>query len=101
MILVGEDGNIAIRAEAEYEALITQKLILTPSIALAAYTKDNVEMGIGSGFSNLTLSARLRYEFIREFAPYIGVEWSKNYANTDDITPLDEAYATVGVRFWF
>lgn len=101
VILVGEDGNIGIRAEAEYEALITQKLILTPSIAVDAYSKDNLEMGLGSGLSNLTLGARLRYEFVREAAPYVGVEWSKNFANTDDITPLDEAYATAGVRFWF
>ena len=100
-ILVGEDGNIGFRAEAEYEALFTQKLILTPSIGLAAYSKDNLEMGIGSGLSNLTLGARLRYEFVREFAPYIGVEWSKNFGTTDDITPLNEVYATVGLRFWF
>ena len=100
-ILIGEDGNIGFRAEAEYEALFTQKLILTPSIGVAAYSKDNLEMGIGSGFSNLTLGARLRYEFVREFAPYVGVEWSKNFANTNDFAPLDEVYATAGLRFWF
>ena len=100
-LLVGEDGNIGFRAEAEYEALFTQKLILTPSIALAAYTKDNLEMGIGSGLSNLTLGARLRYEFVREFAPYVGVEWSKNFGTTDEISPLNEVYATLGLRFWF
>jgi len=100
-ILVGEDGNVGFRAEAEYEALFTQKLILTPSIALAAYSKDNLEMGIGSGLSNLTLGARLRYEFVREFAPYVGVEWSKNFGTTDDISSLNEVYATAGLRFWF
>ena len=101
VLLVGEDGNVGFRFEAEYEALLTQKLILTPSIGLSAYTKDNVEMGLGSGLSNLTLGARLRYEFVREFAPYIGVEWSKNYGDTNRYTPLDEAYATAGLRVWF
>lgn len=101
VILVGEDGNIGLRAEAEYEALLTQQLVLSPSAALSAYTKNNTEMGLGSGVSNLTLGARLRYEFIREFAPYIGVEWSKNFGNTDNYTPLDEVYATAGLRFWF
>ncbi len=100
-LLVGDDGNIGVRAEAEYEALLTQKLILTPSVGLSAYSKDNEEMGIGSGFSNLTLGARLRYEIKREFAPYIGVEWSKNFGNTDDFAPLDEVYAVAGVRVWF
>ena len=101
VILVGEDGNIGIRAEAEYEALITQKLILTPSASLSAYTKDSIEMRRGSGLSNLTLGARLRYEFVREFAPYIGVEWTKNFASTNDYSSLDEAYATAGLKFWF
>jgi copper resistance protein B len=31
-LLLGEDGNIGLRAEAEYDALLTQKLILTLSI---------------------------------------------------------------------
>ncbi len=33
-------------------------------------------MGIGSGFSNITMGTRLRYEVTR-IAPYIGVEWNK------------------------
>lgn len=101
VVLVNDDGNIGLRVEAEYEALITQKLILTPSIALTAYTKDNEDIELGSGVSNLTLGARLRYEFIREFAPYIGVEWGKNFGNTSDYAPLDESYVTVGLSFWF
>lgn len=99
-MLFGEDGNIGLKTQAEYDALLTQKLILTPSIQLSAYTKDNEEMGIGSGFSNITLGTRLRYEFTREFAPYIGVEWNKNLGSTHDISSLDEIYAVVGVRFW-
>mgnify|MGYP005996780235 CR=1 FL=1 len=37
-LLIGDDGNIGLRAEAEYDALLTQKLILSPSIALSAYS---------------------------------------------------------------
>jgi len=101
VLLFGEDGNIGLRAEAEYEALLTQKLILTPSVALNAYTKDNDEMGIGSGLSNLTLGVRVRYEIKREFAPYIGVEWNRNLGNTDRLSPLNESYLTAGMRVWF
>ena len=101
VILVGSDGNIGLRIDLEYEALITQKLILTPSFALDAYSKDDSALGIGSGLSNITLGARLRYEIRREFAPYIGAEWSKNFANTAKISPLDSSYIVAGVRFWF
>ncbi len=101
VIMLADDGNIGLRTEAEYEALLTQKLILTPSVTLDAYTKDNYEMGIGSGLSNLTLGARLRYEIKREFAPYIGVEWNKNLGNTDKLNPSNETYMVAGLRVWF
>jgi copper resistance protein B len=100
-LLVDGNGNIGFRAEAEYEALFTQKLILTPSIAISAYTKDDLEMGLGSGLSNLNIGARLRYEFTRKFAPYIGVEWTKNFGKTDELSHVDDTYVVAGLRFWF
>ncbi len=100
-LLFAADGTAGVRTEVEYEALITQQLIVTPSVSISAYTKDIPEMGIGSGMSNMTLGARLRYEIRREFAPYIGVEWSKNFANTNVFSPLNETYAVAGLRVWF
>ena len=101
LLLANEHGNIGLRVDVEYEALLTQKLIFTPSFALDAYTKDDLQMGLGQGLSNITLGARLRYEIRREFAPYIGVEWSKNFSNTEKINPLNSSYAVAGIRFWF
>jgi len=72
-LLVNTNGNIGLRLDAEYEALITQKLILTPSIEADFYTKDDSKMQIGSGLSSVEAGLRLRYEFKREFTPYIGV----------------------------
>ena len=95
------NGNIGLRLETEYEALLTQKLILSPSISADLYSKDNLSMGLGKGLSNITAGARLRYEIQREFAPYVGLEWSKNFGNTADISPLDEGYAVAGLRVWF
>ena len=100
-LLVGEDGNVGLRLAAEYEALITQKLILTPSLESDFYTKDTPKIEIGKGLSNITAGLRLRYEIKREFAPYIGVEWSKNFGNTKAFSPLDEAYMVAGFRVWF
>jgi len=100
-LLVGQGGNVGLRFDAEYQTLFTQKLILTPSIAIDAYSKDDPSMGLGKGLSNITAGMRLRYEIKREFAPYVGVEWSKNFGNTADISPLNESYVVVGVRVWF
>jgi len=100
-LLIGKDENFGVRFDADYEALITQKLILTPSISTELYSKDIPKMELGKGLSNIMLRLRLRYEIIREFAPYIGVEWNKNYGTTDDFNPTDEVYTIVGVSFWF
>ncbi len=100
-LLIGEDGNIGLRVAAEYEALLTQRLILTPAIESELYTKDTQKIDIGKGLSNITAGLRLRYEIKREFAPYIGIEWRKNFGNTDDFAPLNETYVTAGARIWF
>jgi len=100
-LLYDKHNNLGVRTDFEYEALITQRLIVTPSLQVDSYTKDNAALGLGKGLSNITLGARLRYEIRREFAPYIGVEWAKNFGKTNEYTPLNETYATVGVRFWF
>ena len=100
-LMLGEDGNIGLRVGLEYEALLTQRLILTPSLESDFYTKDTPEMAYGKGLSNITAGLRLRYEIKREFAPYLGLEWTKNFGNTADMNPLDETYVTAGLRIWF
>jgi len=100
-LLVNTDGNIALRLDAEYEILITQKLILTPSIETDFYTKDDAKMHIGSGLSSIEAGLRLRYELKREFAPYIGVSLGKTFGKTRDYSPVTETSFLVGVRFWF
>lgn len=100
-LLVNGEGNVGLRLDAEYEALLTQKLILTPSLEADLYTKDDPDMHLGSGLSSIEAGLRLRYEFIREFAPYIGVTWEKTFGNTRDYHPVEESSVTVGVRFWF
>lgn len=100
-LLVNDEGNIGLRLDAEYEALLTQKLILTPSLEADLYTKDDPKILVGSGLSSIEAGLRLRYEFIREFAPYIGVTWEKTFGNTREYDPIDETNFMVGVRFWF
>ena len=99
--MVNDEGNIGLRVDAEYEALLTQRLILSPSVEADFYTKDDVTMQLGSGLSSMEAGLRLRYEVVREFAPYIGVTWDKTFGNTHDYNPIDETNFLVGVRFWF
>jgi copper resistance protein B len=56
--------------------------------------------------SDIELGLRLRYEFAREFAPYVGVNWERKLGATARYARAEgeRASATslvMGVRFWF
>jgi len=105
-LFIGESGNIGLRTKFEYELLLTQKLILGPEFEANIYSKNDHEVGLGSGLSDMSFGLRLRYEIKREFAPYIGVEWAKQFGNTADYT-RDEGQSrsdtkwVMGLRAWF
>ena len=82
---IGESGRTALRFEAEYELLLTQRLILTPDFEINLYGQNDPDVGIGAGLSDIEAGLRLRYEIRREFAPYIGVNWSRLFGNTADL----------------
>ena len=103
---IGESGRTALRVEADYELLLTQKLVLTPDIEANLYGKDDPAIGIGSGLSDLEAGLRLRYEIRREFAPYIGINWTREYGRTADFSraagkSTSDTQFVVGLRAWF
>jgi len=105
-LFVGEEGRSAARLDAEYEYLITQRLILGPEAGISIQGKDDPESGLGAGISNVTLGLRLRYEIRREFAPYLGVHWTGLYGDTADFAraaggDTSEAVGVAGIRAWF
>ena len=105
-LFVGEEGRTALRVQAEHELMFTQRLVLSPEVELNLFGKDDPERGIGSGLSDIEAGLRLRYEFRREFAPYVGVNWTKRFGDTADFA-RDEGESTsdvqfvTGVRAWF
>lgn len=103
---VGENGRTALRLAGSYDLLLTQRLILEPSAEVNVFGKSDAARDIGSGLSSATAGLRLRYEFSRKFAPYIGVEWSGKYGKTANIAVASgershDRQLVAGVRFWF
>ena len=103
---LGEKGHSAFTLEAEYELLLTQKLIVQPRAEITLYGKDDEENELGSGLSSSSIGLRLRYEFTRQFAPYVGVEWKNSYGQTADYARLrgersNQTEFVTGVKFWF
>ncbi|GER21258.1 copper resistance protein B [Variovorax boronicumulans] len=103
---VGSGGTLAARVELRYEVLLTQKWILQPKLEANFYSKNDPQRGIGSGLSDLELGVRLRYEVTRQFAPYLGVTWSRKIGNTATYARqagerVRDTQFVAGVRFWF
>ncbi|PIK76998.1 copper resistance protein B [Pseudomonas sp. 382] len=103
---IGENGQTAARLEGEYDILLTNRLILQPTAEANFYGKNDPERGVGSGLANTEVGLRLRYEIVRQFAPYIGVTWSRSYGKTADFIrdeggDVDEARFVAGIRMWF
>ena len=106
MAYVGEQGQTAARFEAEYELLLTNRLILQPLVEVDFYGKDDPSRGIGSGLSTAEAGLRLRYEFTRKFAPYIGVVHERAFGKTADLRRDENESASdtrvvAGFRIWF
>lgn len=103
---VSNKGDVHFRLEAEHDMRLTQRLILQPSVEIDAAAQDVPELGIGAGFEKVELGARVRYEFAREFAPYVGVHWERKLGETARLARSDgeaasQVSAVVGVRMWF
>lgn len=103
---VGGSGRTALALKAEYDLLLTQRLILTPEIEASVYGKDDKARGIGAGLSDASFSLRLRYEVTREIAPYIGVSFGRKFGKTasyasEEGESRSERAILAGVRIWF
>ena len=103
---VSERGDVSARAELEYELLVTQRWILQPRLATSIALQEVKEQGIGRGLNDLELGVRLRYEFTREFAPYLGASWQNRYGGTaqfarDRSEDVGGWSLVAGIRAWF
>lgn len=103
---VGNGGRTALRIKGSYELLLTQRLFLEPRVEFQIDGKDDPERGIGKGLAEGSAGLRLRYEFSRQFAPYIGVERAGSFGRTADYVRAgggltQQTRWVAGVRFWF
>lgn len=105
-VYLGEGGQTAARLEAEYDILLTNRLILQPTAEVSLHGRNDAARAIGSGLSTVEAGLRLRYEIRREFAPYIGVSWTRHYGNSADFVraageEVETARLVIGLRAWY
>lgn len=101
-LFVGDSGRAALQLTGSYELLLTQRLILQPQAELNAYTRADPTRYTGAGASDLDAGLRLRYEFTRKFAPYVGVSYQRETASGSATAGQRESLwrAVAGVHCW-
>ena len=103
---IGSSGQTSARLEAEYETLLTNRLVLQPLVELNLHGQDDERRGIGSGLSRAEAGVRLRYEVTRQFAPYVGLVREWTFGRTADFRreegeAVNDTRIVVGARIWF
>lgn len=103
---LSDRGDLTARIEAEYDQRITNRLILQPRVEINLAAQDVPSIGIGAGLSSAEAGLRLRYEFIPEFAPYLGVDYERAFGGSADFRraageDVGGLAFVVGLRAWF
>jgi len=103
-LYAGSGGQLMATAEVEYEVLLSNRLILQPMVEATLAARDEPAQRIGRGLNKVEAGLRLRYEFSRRFAPYIGISHERLFGATADHADYSHVRDTrwvAGVRMWF
>lgn len=104
-LFLSEQGEVSTRLETEYD-ILTQRLVFQPNVQFVLAASDDQATGVGAGLGAIETGLRLRYEFTREFAPYIGMQWERKFGKTasfarEDGEDTNDLAGVVGVRLFF
>lgn len=98
-------GHVAGRLTTSYDLRITQRVVAQPEIEMNFYSKPDPQRMLGTGLSDLDAGFRIRYEFSRKFAPYVGFAYTTKFGDTATLSRrAGEAVSAprfvFGVRVW-
>ncbi|MBI5443506.1 MAG: copper resistance protein B [Deltaproteobacteria bacterium] len=105
-LFISEEGDISARITADYDLLLTQRLILQPRIETELALQKVEEFGVGRGIHHVEMGLRLRHELHRKFAPYFGMAWRRDVGGTAALArkegrEVEDLSLAAGVRMWF
>ncbi|MGO0632992.1 copper resistance protein B [Pseudomonas sp. SAR267] len=102
----GERQQSALRLEAAYAILLTNRWILEPNLEANFYGRNDTGHEQGAGLADSEVGLRLRYEISRGFAPYVGVSFERLHGNRadqarEDSEDLGQTRLVAGIRLRF
>ena len=103
---LGGRSRASLDLEVEYDVLLTNRLILQPSLHAQLSARADPHRGIGQGLNEVEAGLRLRYEIRRRFAPYVGYVHARELGQAQrwqrrDGQPVSTSRWVAGVRVWF
>ncbi|MEX2617675.1 MAG: copper resistance protein B [Alphaproteobacteria bacterium] len=106
-LFLSETGDASARLDIEYELLLTNRLILTPSADTDIAFSEDRETGVGSGVNNVEVGLRLSYDLVdRTVSPYLGIVYERKFGDTAKFAKAEGEdaaawFAVIGTRFMF
>jgi copper resistance protein B len=77
-----DGGHVAGKVTTSYDLRITQRLIVQPELEMNFYGKPDPARGLGTSLTDLDTGVRLRNEFRRKLAPYVGFAYTDQFGST-------------------
>ena len=106
-LFLSEKGDPSVRLDFDYELLITNRWILTPTAEVDFAFSDDKGIGVEAGFVSTELGLRLSYDLLdRAISPYVGVHYERLLGDTadlarDDGEAVDGLFLVAGVKILF
>ena len=106
-LFLSEKGDLSARIDVDYELLLTNWLILTPTAEIDFAASDDREIGVGAGISKAEVGLRLSYDLLeRTVAPYIGTHYERKFGETGRLAEAegedkDAWFFVAGVKLLF
>ena len=99
-------GNAQVRLGFEHEMMLGQRTALIPELGLDFSNTEDLEHNTGTGLTHARFRVRMRYEIMREIAPYLGAHFTQQYGKTATLArsagePTESSQFIAGVSFWF
>lgn len=74
-LYVTDRGDVSAELTASYDLYVTQRVVAQPRLDVHAGVREGPPLGAAGGPEANSVGLRVRYEFRRDFAPYVGFLW--------------------------
>jgi copper resistance protein B len=95
-LFLDDRSHVQFRVDADYDLRLTQRWILQPRLQFNYAFASDRAAGVEKGSSDSSVALRLRFEVIREMAPYVGIERDLGGRRHGK-----ETRVVAGIRLWY